>query len=63
MRQTLLSLDLVTFQKRGLKFSLDLEGTGEQVEGEELVAIDYLIGIMVRSNGKTHNTYHLLPTA
>lgn len=30
---------------------LDLEGTGEQVSEEELVSIDYLIGVLIRKNG------------
>ncbi|MGD6935106.1 MAG: TM0106 family RecB-like putative nuclease [Candidatus Bathyarchaeia archaeon] len=40
------------FPQRTVEIFLDLEGTGEQVQEEELVAIDYLIGVIVRSNGK-----------
>ncbi len=42
----------VTFPTVSTEIFLDLEGTGEQVSEEELVAIDYLIGVVVRSNGK-----------
>ncbi len=41
------------FPKKSVEIFLDLEGTGEQVQDEELVAIDYLIGVLVRINGKT----------
>jgi len=39
------------FPKKRTEIFLDLEGTGEQVQDEELIAIDYLIGVIVR-NGK-----------
>lgn len=39
------------FPKRSLEVFLDLEGTGEQMRDEELVAIDYLIGVLVRKDG------------
>ena len=41
-----------TFPAKETEIFLDLEGTGEQVTEEELVAIDYLIGILVRKNGE-----------
>lgn len=42
----------VEFPRRDTEIFLDLEGTGEQVADEELVAIDYLIGALVRKDGK-----------
>ena len=41
-----------TFPVKETEIFLDLEGTGEQVTEEELVAIDYLIGILVRKKGE-----------
>ena len=38
-----------SFPEKKVEIFLDLEGTGEQVQDEELVAIDYLIGLLVRS--------------
>ena len=43
------------FPEKKVEIFLDLEGTGEQVQEEELIAIDYLIGLLVRSGG--HETY------
>lgn len=40
------------FPERSTEIFLDLEGTGEQIEDEELVSIDYLIGVLVRKDGK-----------
>jgi len=37
--------------EKPVEIFLDLEGTGEQVRDEELVAIDYLIGVLVRKDG------------
>jgi len=44
-------LGCCSFPKKKTEMFLDLEGTGEQVQEEGLVAIDYLIGLLVRSNG------------
>jgi len=44
--------DSCQFPSKKTEIFLDLEGTGEQIQDEELVAIDYLIGLLVRSNGK-----------
>ena len=41
------------FPKKTTEIFLDLEGTGEQVGEEELIAMDYLIGVLVRKNGTT----------
>jgi len=38
----------VRFPTVSTEIFLDLEGTGEQISEEELVAIDYLIGVLVR---------------
>jgi predicted RecB family nuclease len=40
------------FPEKTTELFLDLEGTGEQLQGDELVAMDYLIGVIVRSDGK-----------
>ena len=40
------------FPEKKTELFLDLEGTGEQVKDEGLVAMDYLIGLVVRSKGK-----------
>ena len=45
-----------SFPKKTTEIFLDLEGTGEQVGGEELIAMDYLIGVLLRKNGKTEYT-------
>jgi len=42
----------VSFPTVSTEIFLDLEGTGEQVSEEELVAIDYLIGVLIRKDGK-----------
>jgi uncharacterized protein len=39
------------FPQKKTEIFLDLEGTGVQVQDEELVSIDYLIGVLVRSYG------------
>jgi predicted RecB family nuclease len=39
------------FPKKATEIFLDLEGTSEQVSEEELISIDYLIGVIVRKNG------------
>lgn len=44
------------FPKRSTEIFLDLEGTGEQIEDEELVSIDYLTGVLVRKDGKEEYT-------
>ena len=46
------ALVLAFFLRKRVEIFLDLEGTGEQVQDEELVAIDYLIGLLVRSDGQ-----------
>jgi uncharacterized protein len=40
------------FPKRATEIFLDLEGTGEQVGEEEVIAMDYLIGVLIRKDGK-----------
>ncbi len=47
-----LRLGYCNFPEKKTEIFLDLEGTGEQVQDEELVAIDYLIGVLVRSKGE-----------
>jgi uncharacterized protein len=42
----------VSFPKKKTEIFLDLEGTGQQLGDEELIAMDYLIGVLVRKNGK-----------
>jgi predicted RecB family nuclease len=42
-----------SFPKKSTEIFLDLEGTGEQVGEEELIAMDYLIGVLLRKDGKT----------
>lgn len=42
----------VSFPKKKTEMFLDLEGTGQQLGDEELIAMDYLIGVLVRKNGK-----------
>lgn len=49
---THIKLANITFPEVSTEIFLDLEGTGEQVGEEGLVAIDYLIGVLVRENGK-----------
>jgi uncharacterized protein len=41
------------FTDKRTEIFLDLEGTGEHPGGEELESIDYLIGVVVRKNGKS----------
>jgi uncharacterized protein len=38
------------FPVKATEIFLDLEGTGEQVGEEELIAMDYLIGVIIRKN-------------
>lgn len=38
---------------------LDLEGTGEQIGEQELVSMDYLIGVTIRKNGETEFKQHI----
>ncbi len=45
-------IDSCTFPQKTTEIFLDLEGTGEQMEDEELVAIDYLIGVLIRKDGE-----------
>ena len=40
------------FPNRATEIFLDLEGTGEQVGEEEVIAMDYLIGVLIRKDGK-----------
>lgn len=49
---THIKLANITLPTVSTEIFLDLEGTGEQVGDEELVAIDYLIGVLVRKEGK-----------
>jgi predicted RecB family nuclease len=41
------------FPKRSTEIFLDLEGTGEQISEDEVIAMDYLIGVLIRKNEKT----------
>ncbi len=41
------------FPERRTEVFLDLEGTGEQVGDEGLIAIDYLIGVVTRAGGRS----------
>ena len=52
VRGTHIKLADVTFPTVSTEIFLDLEGTGEQISEEELIAIDYLIGVLVRRGGK-----------
>lgn len=40
------------FPEKSTDIFLDLEGTGAQIAGEELIEIDYLIGVVLRKEGK-----------
>jgi predicted RecB family nuclease len=51
VKGTHIKLADVTFPTVSTEIFLDLEGTGEQISEEELVAIDYLIGVLVRRDG------------
>ena len=42
----------VNFPKKKTEIFLDLEGTGQQLGDEELIAMDYLIGVLARKNSK-----------
>jgi len=46
----------VSFPRKKTEIFLDLEGTGQQLGEEELIAIDYLIGVLVRKGGKEKYT-------
>jgi len=45
-------MSMCEFPEKRTEIFLDLEGIGEQVVDEELVAIDYLIGVLTRKDGK-----------
>ncbi|MGA3111747.1 MAG: TM0106 family RecB-like putative nuclease [Candidatus Bathyarchaeia archaeon] len=47
-----LRLGCCKFPEKKTELFLDLEGTGEQVQDEGLIAMDYLIGLLARSKGK-----------
>lgn len=49
-------LGVCQFPEKRTEIFLDLEGTGEQVADEELVAMDYLIGVLTRKDGKEQYT-------
>jgi len=44
------------FPVRRTEIFLDLEGTGEQIGDEELIAIDYLIGVVIREGDQEEYT-------
>lgn len=44
------------FPEKRTEIFLDLEGTGEHVEDEELIAIDYLIGVLTKKGEKAGYT-------
>jgi len=48
-----IQLKRCSFPDNTTEIFLDLEGTGEQIGGEEIITIDYLIGVTIRNNGKT----------
>lgn len=52
VKGTHIKLADVTFPTVSTEIFLDLEGTGEQIGEEELIAIDYLIGVLVRRDGE-----------
>jgi len=56
VRGTHIKLADVTFPTVSTEIFLDLEGTGEQISEEELIAIDYLIGVLVRRGGEEEYT-------
>lgn len=43
---------LIVFPERKVEIFLDLEGTDPTMVGEEIIQVDYLIGILVRTNSK-----------
>ncbi|AMM40833.1 RecB family nuclease [Candidatus Desulfofervidus auxilii] len=49
-------LGMCEFPEKRTEIFLDLEGTGEQVGDEELIAIDYLIGVLTRKDEKAEYT-------
>ncbi len=49
---THIRLGCCKFPQKKTELFLDLEGTGEQVQDDGLVAMDYLIGLLVRSQGE-----------
>ncbi len=48
-----IKLGQCSFPHNSTEIFLDLEGTGEQIGGEELITMDYLIGVQIRNNGRT----------
>jgi len=44
--------ELIVFPERKVEIFLDLEGTDPMMVGEEIIQIDYLIGILVRTNSE-----------
>ena len=48
-----IKLKNAVFNEVSTEIFLDLEGTGEQQTEQELIAMDYLIGVTVRREGKT----------
>jgi len=51
-----LCIDACEFPQKRTEIFLDLEGTGEQIGDEELIAIDYLIGVLTRKDRKEEYT-------
>lgn len=52
-------LGICEFPVKKTEIFLDLEGTGEQLGDEELIAMDYLIGVLVRKKGGEEYTHFL----
>ena len=44
--------ELIVFPERKVEIFLDLEGTDPTMVGEEIIQVDYLIGILVRTNSE-----------
>ncbi len=57
-----IQLGRCSFPDNQTEIFLDLEGTGEQIGGEELIQMDYLIGVQIRNNGKTEYKAFLAET-
>jgi uncharacterized protein len=51
-----LDISLLNFPKRSAEIFLDLEGTDQPGQEDELTQVDYLIGILVRRGGKEEYT-------
>ncbi len=49
-------IGMCEFLEKRTEIFLDLEGTGEQIGGEELIAIDYLIGVLTRKDEEEEYT-------